>query len=91
MTTNSTSAAPSKSPAPTPNVAKIQVDGALTFIEAAKAGLTGMDSILAAGVDLRPELLSGIVGAVLMLLGQAEDYARLSSQTLDELIDGGAA
>lgn len=84
-----TSTAPSKSPAPTPNIAKIQIDGALTFIESAKAMLTGTDDILTSGVELRPDLLSGITDSVLMILGYAESHARQASQTLDALVDGG--
>lgn len=91
MTISITNPPEGKAPAPTPGIAKIQVDGALTFIETAKAMLTGVDDILTSGVDLRPDLLSGITDSVLMLLGYAEDHARQASQTLDALVDGGAA
>lgn len=90
MTDHNISAAASKPPAPTLNIAKGQVDGALTFLESAKAVIASLDNILAAGVEPRPELLSGITDAALMLLGQAEGYARLSSQTLDALNEGDA-
>lgn len=90
MDSITTSASDGKSPEPTPRVAKVQIDGALTFIEAAKKGLTGMDDILASGVELRPDLLSGLTDSVLMLIGYAEDHARQASQTLDALADGGA-
>lgn len=89
MTSNITNPPEGKSPAPTPNIAKIQVDGALTFIESAKKGLTGLDDILTSGVELRPDLLSGITDSVLMILGYAESHARQASQTLDALVDGG--
>lgn len=90
MTDNTTSAAASKPPAPTLNIAKEQVDSALTFLESATAMIAGLDNILAVGVEPRPELLSGITDAVLMLLGQAEGYAQLSSQTLNALNEGDA-
>lgn len=82
--------APASAEAPTPAVAKVQIDGALTFIEAAKKGLTGIDDILASGVELRADLLSGLTDAALMLIGYAEAHARQASQTLDLMDDGGA-
>ena len=90
MIDNTIPAAASKPPAATPSTAKIHLDGALTFLESAKAVIAGLDNMLAVGVEPRPELLSGITDAALMLLGQAEGYAQLSSQTLDALNEGDA-
>ncbi len=71
--------------------AKVYADGALTFIESAKKALTGVDDIMASGVQVRPELISGITETALMLLDYAETHARLASQTLDASTDGGAS
>lgn len=90
MNDNNTPTAEGNQPEPTIGVAKIQVDGALTFIEIAKTALTGIDDILASGVELRADLLSGLTDSVLMLLGDAERHARQASLTLKALSDGDA-
>lgn len=90
MSDNNTPTPEGNQSAPTIGVAKIQIDGALTFIEIAKTALTGIDDILASGVELRPDLLSGLTDAVLMLLGDAENHARQASLTLAALSGGDA-
>lgn len=90
MTSITTPAPEGKWLPPSINVIKGEVDTGLTFLAAAKAGLTGLDGIIMGGTEIRPVLLSALVESLLGLMVDAERYARSASQMLDALDNGGA-